>query len=84
MNFIQHTGHLYTVKNQSGFNAALYDYYDADKHNNSLSKAEVRKMVQSWPIKYPTSIIIIDQAFECSRIYIEILDLKKESIKDFI
>ena len=79
-NFLRHTGHLYTVKNQNGFNNALYNYYEVDKKGN-LSKKEVRKMVQNFPEYYPISIIIIDQSFECSRVYIETLDLGEEHSK---
>lgn len=64
-------GHCYAVKNQNGFNAALYDYFkDCD-----YSKKTIRKMVQNYPLHYPTTIIIVDQSFECGRVYIEDFDM---------
>lgn len=72
--FIKHSGHFYTVRNQNGFNNALYDFFNAGKEM-SYSKEEVRKMVQNFPLVYPASIIIVDQSFECSRVYIEHVDI---------
>lgn len=68
-NFIKHSGHVYSVKNQNALNQALYDF---DPHS---SKKEVRHMLQNWPNKYPATIVIINQSFECGRIYVEELDL---------
>lgn len=79
-NFIRKTGHCYRVKNQNGFNAALYDYFDAtnDGAGNSYSKEEVRRMVQDIPKGFPVSFVIIDKTFECGRLYLEYFDLNKE------
>lgn len=68
MNFIKKSGHLYDVKNQNGFNSALYQYFDY------TPKSEVRRMLQNWPKKYPCRINIIDQSFECGRVYVEIME----------
>jgi len=68
-NFRKHTKHLYTVKNQNGFNNALYDYFNIDK-NTSLTKKEVRDMIQNYPEYYPISIVIVDLSFECCRVEI--------------
>jgi len=77
------TGHVYNVENQNGFNNALYDYFCAidkeDGKGNSYTKEKVRKMVQNFPEIYPTTIVIIDNSFECSRVYIENFDLDEES-----
>ena len=75
------SGHVYHVENQNGFNNALYDYFGAtdDGMNCTHSKKGVRKMVQNYPETYPTTIVIINQSFECSRIYIETFDLKWEA-----
>jgi hypothetical protein len=68
--FYKISGHCYIVENQNGFNNALYDYFECDK-KGSMNKDEVRSMIQNFPKNYPTEIIIIDQSFECGRIYIE-------------
>lgn len=78
-NFIHHTGHLYTVKNQNGFNNALYDYFNATGDGANFTKAEVRKMVQNFPPYYPVSMIIIDQSFECNRVFIEFFKMDVEA-----
>jgi len=82
-NFIKHTGHLYTVKNQNGLNNALYDFYDAvdNPEYPQRSKKEVKKMVQNIPPYYPISMVIIDQAFECNRVYLEFFDIDEASHK---
>ncbi len=66
-NFIKHTGHLYTVKNQTGFNNALYDCFK-DTLGWGYTKKEIRDMVQSFPQQYPSGIVIIDKTLECDRI----------------
>lgn len=68
--FIKHTGHLYTVKNQNGFNNALYDYF------KNVKKQDVRKMVNDFPKKYPISMIIVDLNFVCGRVYFEFFEMK--------
>lgn len=75
------TGHVYNVENQNGFNNALYDYFSAtdDGNNNTKSKKTVKEMVQNFPKIYPTTIIIIDQSFECGRVYIESFDIDWEA-----
>lgn len=73
-NFRKVSGHCYHVANQNGFNNALYDFY-----NENGNKEAIRKMVQNYPKYYPTTIIIIDQSFECNRLYIEQIDMSKEA-----
>jgi len=78
--FRKHSKHCYTVKNQNGFNNALYDYFEATDggENNTVSKARVRHMLQNHPnIYYPITIIIIDKSFECERVYIETFDIQE-------
>jgi len=74
------TGHLYSAENQNGFNNALYDYFSATDNgdNNTYSKKKVREMVQNFPEVYPTAFVIVDQSFECGRVYIEEFDLDWE------
>lgn len=77
--FIQITRHLYFVKNQNGFNNALYNYFDTDE---SYTKSQVRAMVQNFTSHYPTAMVIIDQSFECRRVYLEFFNIKDiQSIK---
>lgn len=75
------TGHVYNVENQNGFNNALYDFFSAtdDGKNNTVSKKDVRRMIQNFPKIYPTTIVIIDQTFECARVYIETFDLDEQA-----
>lgn len=71
--FIQITGHVYKVKNQNGFNNALYHYFGATDNGEgrNYTKKEVRKMVENWPKIYPTCIVIVDNSFNCARVYVE-------------
>ncbi len=82
--FYRHTDHLYTVENQNGFKNALYDFFGAtdDGKDFTTSKQEVKKMVQNYPEIYPCSIVIINQSFECSRVYVEVFDLKEHAHYD--
>lgn len=75
-NFRKHSGHLYTVKNQNGLNNALYDYFDVV---DDTKKESIRSMLQNFPRYYPISIVIIDQSFECNRVYLECVDLSEAS-----
>jgi len=72
MNFKQETGHRYKIKNQNGLNNALYDFYGANDSEYGVSKQKIRKCLQNFLTKYPCKITIVDQMFECSRIYVEI------------
>jgi len=73
-NFKKESRLRYRAKNQNGFNAALYDFFEAtdEGKDNSYSKKKIRECVQNWPTKYPCKITIISQMFECSRIYVDI------------
>lgn len=74
------TGHLYVAENQNGFNNAMYDYFNATNEGieNTKSKKQVRDMIQNFPTIYPIAFVIVDQSFECSRVYIEEFDLDLE------
>lgn len=74
--FTKITGHVYIVENQNGFNNALYDYFDVDYPKN-----RVREMIQNFPQKYPTAIVIVDNSFECGRVHIECFDFDSHSLK---
>jgi hypothetical protein len=74
MNFKKETALRYKIKNQNGLNNALYDFYDATNHGNDsrYSKKEIRKSLENYPIQYPCKITIIDNMFECNRIFVDI------------
>lgn len=76
-NFYCHSPHLYTVVNQNGLNNALYHYMDVGRNKWGSTKEEVRKMLQNYPKHYPSTFIIIDQSFECARLYIEEIDINE-------
>lgn len=83
-NYIKISEHSYLIKNQSSFNKALYNYFGLDKEENNESnytKKEIRKMVQTYPTVYPCLIIIVNQTFECNRIYTECIPINKLSIE---
>jgi hypothetical protein len=72
--FIHHHTNQYWVKNQNGFNSALYHHFGADDESSkSYTKKEVREMVSSWPKSYPCTIVIDDLTFECGRIFITVV-----------
>ena len=77
-NCIKADSHSYLVKNQNAFNKALYDFFGINDESNTTKK-EIRNMVQTYPAYYPCMIIIINQSFECSRIYIDCLKLDELS-----
>ena len=79
--FWKHTNHCYSVENQNGLNNALYHYFGATDTGGFgvLSKKEVRAMLQNFPEYYPMTIVIVYQSFECSRVYIETMDIRDES-----
>jgi hypothetical protein len=70
MNFKKETGFRYKIKNQNGSNNALYDYYEPE--DNGRTKGKIREALQNFPTKYPCKITIIDQMFECGRIYVDV------------
>lgn len=65
------TGHCYSVKNQNGFNGALYDFFKVGEPNSNITKESVRKMIQNFPTQYPTNIVIVNLSVECGRVWIE-------------
>ena len=79
--FIKVTEHLYMVKNQNGLNNALYDFYGATDNGENFTKTkkEVRGMLQDISPYYPISVVIVDQSFECNRVYLEFFDMDEVS-----
>lgn len=72
---------VYIAENQTGFEQALYEYFEATDNgdNNSYTKKEIRKSLVSFPTCYPCIFSINSQMFECSRIYIHSKQIGKKS-----
>lgn len=70
MNYIKITYNIFVVKNQNGFNNALYDYMRVDE--GYCTKQEVRSMVTDFPKSYPV-VVILHKIYEISRISVEVL-----------
>lgn len=67
---------MYCVKNQGGFNRALYDFKGPDNGNwdnpNEYSKKELRQAASSYPKHYPALISLEDNMFEIHRIGVSV------------
>lgn len=70
VNYIKITYDIFVVKNQNGFNNALYEYIGCD--DGVYSKQDIRSMVTDFPKSYP-AVVILDEIDDISRIYVEIL-----------
>ena len=57
-------GSVYDVKNQNGFNNALYNEIGV---GGILDKKDIRSMVVNYPTKYPCTIQIRSMVFEFNR-----------------
>ena len=71
MNYIKLAYNIFVVKNQNGFNNALYDYMDA--YGGRYSIQEIRSMVTDFPKRYPAAVIF-HKEYETYRIYVEALN----------
>lgn len=71
MNYIKITYNIFVVKNQNGFNNALYDFMRVD--DNFGSKQYVRSMVTDFPKSYPTAVVF-HKEYETYRIFVDILN----------
>lgn len=69
---------IFVVKNQNGFNKALYEFKKPDEggkygDENNYSKEELRKMVDNYPKHYPC-VINLNFIWEISKIEVEIIN----------
>jgi hypothetical protein len=77
---------LYLANNQNGFNNCLYNYFGAvdNPKFNQYSKKQIRQSVEDYPKYvpewhsggvpiYPCIFVLIDNMFECNRIYIDVV-----------
>ena len=71
MNYIKITYNIFVVKNQNGFNNALYDYMRVDE--GFYTKQDVRYKATDFPKSYP-AVVILHEIYEISRISVEVLD----------
>lgn len=76
MNYIKFTYNIFVVKNQNGFNNAIYNFMNADE--SFYSKQDLRSMVTDFPKSYP-AVVILHKIFEISKISVEVLDKKEVS-----
>ena len=68
------SGSMYLVKNQSGFNNALYNYTRVMRGHDWYSRKEIRSMVNDYPVKYPCLIALSDDFFERNIIFVDMAD----------
>lgn len=74
MNYIKITYNIFVVKNQNGFNNALYDFMGS--HDSFYSKQEIRYMATDFPKSYP-AVVILHEIYDISRISVDVLDKKE-------
>jgi len=72
MNYIKITYNIFVVKNQNGFNNALYDFMRVDE-GCFYSKQELRSMVTDFPKRYPAAVIF-HKEYDIGRISVDVLD----------
>lgn len=70
MNCIKITYNIFVVKNQNGFNNALYEFMWA--HDSYYSKQDIRYMAEDYPKSYP-AVVVLHEIYEISRISVEVL-----------
>jgi len=71
MNYIKITYNIFVVKNQNGFNNALYDFMKVDE-GCFYSKQELRSMVTDFPKSYPAAVIF-HKEYDIGRISVDVL-----------
>ena len=74
MNYIKITYDIFVVKNQNGFNNALYDFTGC--YDGFYSKQDIRSMVTDFPKSYP-AVVILHTMYDIARISVEVLDKKE-------
>ena len=77
MNYIKITYNIFVVKNQNGFNNALYDYMRVD--DTSYSKQYARSMVTNFPKRYPAAVVF-HKEYETYRIFVDVLNKNDMSV----
>lgn len=66
-NYFRIFGTFFYCQTENGFNNALYELVDPCRED----KSGYRRMVTSWPKKYPALVSFDDQSFEAGRVYVE-------------
>lgn len=67
-NYFRIFGDLFYCQTENGFNNAIYEITDPGKFQD---KKFYRRMVTSWPKKYPALVSFYDNSFEAGRIYVQ-------------
>ena len=82
MNYIKITYNIFVVKNQNGFNNALYDFIGVNE--GFYTKQDARYMATDFPKSYP-AVVILHEIYEISRISVEVLNKNEvsEILKSF-
>ena len=70
MNYIKITDDIFVVKNQNGFNNALYDFTGC--YDGFCSKQDIRSMVTGFPKSYP-AVVVLNKVYDIFRISVEVL-----------
>ena len=76
MNYIKITYNIFVVKNQNGFNNALYDYMRVDE--GYCTKQDARYKATDFPKSYPAAVIFFKE-YDIGRISVEVLDKNEVS-----
>lgn len=76
MNYIKITDDIFVVKNQNGFNNALYDYTGC--YDGFCSKQDARYRATDFPKSYP-AVVILHKIYDISRISVEVLNKNEVS-----
>ena len=76
MNYIKITYNIFVVKNQNGFNNALYDFTGC--YDDFCSKQDIRYKATDFPKSYP-AVVILHEIYEISSISVEVLDKNEVS-----
>ena len=68
------SGSMYIIKNQAGFNNALYHYTKIVCGRDWYSRKQIRGMINTFPRKYPCLISLSNDFFERDAIFVDIAD----------
>lgn len=82
VNFQKLTNHSYVVKNQNGFNKALYRYFGEDGQSTTvdgMGRDAIKKLVDNYPKSYPAVVVFSDRLRECGVFNIEVINLTELS-----
>lgn len=76
MNYIKITDDIFVVKNQNGFNNALYEFTGC--YDGFCSKQDIRSMATGFPKSYP-AVVVLNKVYDILRISVEVLNRNEVS-----